>query len=800
MKKILPILIVGILVLSGLGAGALNKEKNKKQTETIMISFSMPSLEEIDNNNIEVHLKEETSYMVNPGQPVLPKVVKAVELDFGVKNVKVEVTIGKTHEYTIDKQIIPASGPVSTIENNDIINEKDEDVYSSDEMYPSNWYSYSVRCGLNADNDLVTYVPIHITPIRYSPALDKIYVAEDAEIKVTYEESTKTPVLDEYDLVIIAPNEFSDILQRRLVSFKNSVGIRTFLKTTEKIYDEYEGVDKPEQIKYFIKDAIEQYDVKYVLLVGGLKRYWDNNDRDNCNEGSTDWHLPVRYTNNYDMGEGNTSGVEGDPGFISDLYYADIYKEGGEFEDWDPNGDGIFAAWGKPGAPRDVLDLIPDVYVGRLACRNKIEVKIMINKIINYEKEPADPSWFNRLILISGDSFQDQGDLDIQWDTNDLPDGTYTIYAQSNNPDGIYGPIDVVDVTVDHASASSITFKEDDHLKVDSYPAPPIAEITSPSEGDILGNTDVQFVPPDAYSGSEWAEVEYSNGIMHIRGKSYDPQPYGNYTDIKVWIKNSDGDEIFSHQINDSESWFEGEWACGDKYLYGRTGVMGYMPDNFENIILWTSNGNYTHKRDIIKEWNKGSGFIFISMHASPALWSQHNPGIPGGRHNASIKALSIINDAPPFFPANRLSNFNKLPIVVGSLGCHHSEFNVSIYKTMTIYGPCNAYWTYGTPTPECLNWWITRLPKRGAIATIGNTGTGYAWLGGRTLSHGSGWFAPEFFRLYSEENMHNLGQPFAHAVTNYIIIHGVEYRQHVKMMEEWTLLGDPTLMIGGYS
>ena len=34
-----------------------------------------------------------------------------------------------------------------------------------------------------------------------------------------------------------------------------------------------------------------------------------------------------------------------DPGVISDLYYADIYEEGGAFSSWDPNGDGVFAAW-----------------------------------------------------------------------------------------------------------------------------------------------------------------------------------------------------------------------------------------------------------------------------------------------------------------------------------------------------------------------------------------------------------------------------------------------------------------------
>ena len=67
-----------------------------------------------------------------------------------------------------------------------------------------------------------------------------------------------------------------------------------------------------------------------------------------------------------------------DPGVITDLYYADIYKEGGEFEDWDPNDDGIFAAWGLEGVENDTIDLAPDVCVGRLACRNTKEVRNVV--------------------------------------------------------------------------------------------------------------------------------------------------------------------------------------------------------------------------------------------------------------------------------------------------------------------------------------------------------------------------------------------------------------------------------------
>jgi hypothetical protein len=137
--------------------------------------------------------------------------------------------------------------------------------------------------------------------------------------------------------------------------------------------------------------------------------------RDNINEGSMHWHLPVRYSNIVD----NHSSIF-DPGFISDLYYADIYDGEGGFSTWDTNGDGIYGGWSNhsrktdPGTPigpinqSDIIDFYPDIYVGRLPCRNKLELRIMINKIINYEKNSPDPQWFNRFITIGGDPYDDQ--------------------------------------------------------------------------------------------------------------------------------------------------------------------------------------------------------------------------------------------------------------------------------------------------------------------------------------------------------------------------------------------------------
>jgi hypothetical protein len=191
---------------------------------------------------------------------------------------------------------------------------------------------------------------------------------------------TKSASFDEYDMVIIAPKSFSKSAQK-LINHKNSHNIQSIFKSTQNIYNEYTGRDKAEEIKLFIKDAVEDWGVSYVLLLGGMK-------------GQTlNWHIPVRYVLLDDGTKRYTT-------FFSDLYYADIYKNGNEFEDWDSNGDNIFAEWGK-----DQLNLHPDVYLGRLPCRNFIEAKIVVDKIIEYENTAFEKNWFNNLVLIGGDTF-----------------------------------------------------------------------------------------------------------------------------------------------------------------------------------------------------------------------------------------------------------------------------------------------------------------------------------------------------------------------------------------------------------
>jgi len=256
--------------------------------------------------------------------------------------------------------------------------------------------------------------------------------------------------------------------------------------------------------------------------------------------------------------------------------------------------------------------------LGRLAFSDLKEVQEVVDKIITYETTSYGSDWFKKMIVISGDG--DQFDLNIQWDTNGYPDGAYTIKAQSFNPEGEQGPVDAINITLDKTVPSQVTFNHDDHLNPilqNGYPAPPIAEIISVSEGNILGNTDVNYEPNEgqAYCNSLfwYANVSYNDGVLIIRGKSYDPKPYGNLSNIHVWVENNQGEVVFSDWRNNTPMYYEGEWVTGEKSVNGRGGALYYMPEEFDTNILWTSNGKFNGPDSVISSFSEGYGFAYMA-------------------------------------------------------------------------------------------------------------------------------------------------------------------------------------------
>jgi hypothetical protein len=210
--------------------------------------------------------------------------------------------------------------------------------------------------------------------------------ADDAKTSVLSTESSQT-TSNVYSLLILTPTVFKDEL-RPLVQHKNSHGVSTTLVTLPQVYQQmyWYGRDHAEKIKYFIKTAMEVWGIRYVLLVGGRSSQF-----------FPSWYCPVRYVSMVD---------DWDVGYLSDLYFADIYDENGNFSSWDSDNDGMYGEWYLGETAQDVgMDFIPDVAVGRLPCRSQREVRIMVRKIITYETNTFDQPWFPTMLVVAGDTY-----------------------------------------------------------------------------------------------------------------------------------------------------------------------------------------------------------------------------------------------------------------------------------------------------------------------------------------------------------------------------------------------------------
>ena len=456
---------------------------------------------------------------------------------------------------------------------------------------------------------------------------------EISDNKTGYIGEKSSPVI--YDLLIIAPEEYSDALQP-LIVHKNRVGIKTNLVTLDEVYDQmlWQGRDEAEKIKYFIKTAKEEWGITYVMFVG-------------------DFHtVPIRYIYNAD----NNTGWN-EPCFISELYYADLYDKNHNFSSWDNSDNGIYGEWYGEIAQDPDIDLYPDVFVGRLACINEAEVRVMVDKIITYETTAYGQEWFNRFVVVAGDT-----------------------YPESENPNWI---------------------------------------------------------------GNE-GEINTLNAIENMSG--------------------------------------------------------------FEPIKLWTSDGSFTGKKDVIRAVNKGCGFLLFEGHANAFTWSTH----PSNEAQTWINGLNTVT-------MDFLRNKQMLPVcVVG--GCHNNEFDVTpdnlikglkeeglqYFSSKTV--PFGSFWKY-IWIRECWGWKLTRISTGGSIATIGCTGLGMSKEDKESFSGAGDYLEPTFFHEYGVNGTTILGKVWGNTISDYLNHYPINWQTpaakdfaiDAKTVQQWALLGDPSLKIGGY-
>jgi len=404
MKKILPIILIGVLVLSSLGTATFTTNDSSEpptmvKTESTSVHFTSPPALIEQDGFVKIVMDGATTQVMESNRPVLPLFVKTSMIPFGSTNIHVTCTEKDIGTLTLTQKVIPARiAPLSEhLEQSAYV--MDPTVYGSPKYYPDRWFSYTIGAGRNEQNLQVTFVKVVCYPVRYSPFNNEVMYAGGFDITMTYQKPITAPLpasTEPYDMLVIAPEKFNASLQP-LIEFKNSKGVNTKFTSVETILAQYDGYDPPEQVKYYIKNEYDTSQITYVLLVGGLKSHLFARDKDTVSAGYKAWWVPVRYVR-IPLGE--------DSGCISDLYYGCLYNATDGFDSWDSNGDGIYAQWMENQNATDTFDMYPEVYVSRIPCVTVHDVKAVVKKIITYESTGQETkTWFNTFVGIGGKTY-----------------------------------------------------------------------------------------------------------------------------------------------------------------------------------------------------------------------------------------------------------------------------------------------------------------------------------------------------------------------------------------------------------
>jgi len=266
--------------------------------------------------------------------------------------------------------------------------------YDEDITYPQERFTYDIKGGL-VKGEHETVLTVYLYPLRYQAG--ELLFTNEYEIQI-YQTASSSPLFtgDAYDLLVVTPEAWIKEIEP-FTQHKESYGIKTKVVALNEIYDgQYFtpiGRDDAEKIKYFIKDALENWGIKYVLLVGGRIPGIQES-----------WFTPVRYAH---IARPLSGSSEVEHQYVSDLYFADIYDGTYNFSSWDTDGNNVFSEWENGFGKRlqDEMDLYPDVYLGRWACRNKLELKWILEKTMQYENSRGS----NTLVLVGGDNFEPDG-------------------------------------------------------------------------------------------------------------------------------------------------------------------------------------------------------------------------------------------------------------------------------------------------------------------------------------------------------------------------------------------------------
>ncbi len=198
----------------------------------------------------------------------------------------------------------------------------------------------------------------------------------------------------EKTLLIVAVRAEHDVLAP-FVAHKKKL-LPTELVALEDVLKKHKGADDAEKLKRYLYDRWKKDQIGYVLLAGDAEV------------------IPIRYS------AVNNGGGPGDGGWSfmpTDLYYADLAKRDGSFEDWNARKDGFHGGYhgelmgfdGKGPINVDAIDYVPEVAVGRWPVHDRVHLQTIAAKTIRYENHilADDRPAARRTAFVNGAGLED---------------------------------------------------------------------------------------------------------------------------------------------------------------------------------------------------------------------------------------------------------------------------------------------------------------------------------------------------------------------------------------------------------
>ena len=170
-----------------------------------------------------------------------------------------------------------------------------------------------------------------------------------------------------FDHVTVTSDQFADRFAQLGELVEDELGLSDTVVTVEDIYAQHAGRDNQEKIRNFISYAYQNWGTTYVLLGGDVEVVPHRNAR------------------------ASRLGRTGD--IPCDLYYAAL--DG----DWDANENSVF------GETTDCVDMVPDVFVGRLPVSTAGQVDTLAAKVAAYCSD-SGASYLRRALLTGFDLYQ----------------------------------------------------------------------------------------------------------------------------------------------------------------------------------------------------------------------------------------------------------------------------------------------------------------------------------------------------------------------------------------------------------